>query len=337
MPDDPTTFTAREQQSTLIVYDDPRFDAHDPGFGHPEAPARLPAIRKALAPHAWPTRPGRPATREELERVHRPAYVDQILAARGRHAWFDVDTAGSPGSVEAALLAAGAAVDAAATAVAGRNCLVLCRPPGHHAMADRAMGFCLFNNAAIAAASLVERGLKVVVFDPDVHHGNGTQAAFWESPRVLYVSLHRWPFYPGTGAASEVGAGAGHGFTLNVPLPVGSDDGYYLTALQHLILPAVDRFGPDACVVSAGFDVMEGDLIGGMACSNLAMAWMIHAFVTRVPTMAVLEGGYNTMRLGEDVRVAALALAGERPPEIQTPTPPAWTMAVRNWTHPLLA
>jgi acetoin utilization deacetylase AcuC-like enzyme len=334
--DDPTILSAHERETSLIVFDNPQFDEHDPGWGHPECPERLPAIRRALAPHHWPVRPGRPATLEELSRAHTEPYIDRIMAVQGQSTRLDPDTGVSPGSVDAALLAAGAAVEAADLAVAGRNCFVTCRPPGHHATANRAMGFCLFNNAAVAAAHLAAQGYRVAVIDPDAHHGNGTQDIFYHSPEVLYVSWHRSPFYPGSGAAEEYGAGAGAGFTLNIPLPMGADDGLYLGALRRLVLPAVERFQPDAVVFSAGFDQMEGDLLGGMELSREGLAVLFRAFTSRWPCMAVLEGGYNTRRLGGDVEVAARMLAGEPAPDVALRIRQDWVEIFDRWHHPLL-
>jgi acetoin utilization deacetylase AcuC-like enzyme len=333
---DPTTLSARERTAPLIVFDNPQYDEHDPGWGHPEAPARLPAIRQALAPHNWPVRRGRRASFEELSRVHTEPHIDRIMAVQGQTAQIDPDTAVSPGSVDAALLAAGSAVEAAELTMAGRNCLVTCRPPGHHATANRSMGFCLFNNAAVAAAHLVARGYRVAIIDPDAHHGNGTQDIFWESGDVLYVSWHRFPFYPGSGDAEEWGAGAGAGTTLNIPLPYGADDGLYLGSLQRLVLPAVQRFGPEVIIFSAGFDQMEGDLLGGMDMSREGLAVIFHAFASRWPCMAVLEGGYNTRRLGGDVEVAACMLAGDPVPDVALRIRDDWREIMARWQHPLL-
>jgi acetoin utilization deacetylase AcuC-like enzyme len=335
---DPTKLSAHERETRLIIFDNPQYDEHDPGWGHPESPARLPSIRRALAPHHWPVRAGRPASFTELSRVHTEAYIDRIMAASGQTTRLDPDTGVSPGSVDAALLAAGSAVEAAEVTMAGRNGFVTCRPPGHHATPDRAMGFCLFNNAAIAAAHLAHLGYRVAVLDPDAHHGNGTQDAFYERADVLYVSWHRAPFYPGTGEVEEIGAGAGAGFTLNIPLPLGADDGLYLASLQRLALPAVQRFAPDVVVFSAGFDQMEGDLLGGMDLSREGLAVLYHAFASRWPCMAVLEGGYNTHRLGGDVEVAARAMAGDPAPDVVVRIRDDWREIFGAWErlHPLL-
>ncbi len=333
---DPTRLTDQEREASLIVYDNPQFDEHQQGPGHPECPERLLAIRRALQPCGWPVRPGRPATRDELERVHSPAYVRRVLSLRGCYDDLDPDTSTSPGSVDAALLAAGAAVEAAELTLAGRNCFVTCRPPGHHATPSRAMGFCLFNNAAVAAAHLCYLGYKVVIFDPDVHHGNGTQDIFHQRSDVFYVSMHRYPFYPGSGASTDTGRGEGLGCTMNIPLFGGADDDIYLSAFQRLVLPAMERFAPDVCIISAGFDAMEGDLLGGMLLTRPALASMGAALVARWPVMAVLEGGYNTQRLGNDVRCLAETLAGEPAPEMHIDAPPAWVRRLAEWQHPLL-
>jgi acetoin utilization deacetylase AcuC-like enzyme len=333
---DPTKLSAHERETRLIVFDHPQYDEHDPGWGHPEAPARLPAIRQALAPFHFPVRRGRPATLDELGRVHTEAHIDRVMAVQGMTTNLDPDTGVSPGSVDAALLAAGSAVEAAEVTVAGRNCFVTCRPPGHHATPSRAMGFCLFNNAAVAAAHLVHLGYRVAVLDPDAHHGNGTQDIFYDNPHVLYVSWHRSPFYPGTGAIEEVGVGPGAGTTLNIPLPMGSDDGLYITALHRLVLPAMQRFGPEVVIFSAGFDQMEGDLLGGMDLTREGLAVIYGTVASRWPCMAVLEGGYNTRRLGGDVAVAARAMAGEPPPDVALRIGPEWLDIFARWQHPLL-
>ena len=333
---DATHLSARERETRLIVYDNQQFDQHDPGWGHPECQERLEAIRTALAPYRWPVRPGRYATRQELERVHTDAYIDLIMSVQGQSAQVDPDTGTSPGSVDAALIAVGSAVEAAELTAAGRNCFVTCRPPGHHATPARGMGFCLFNNAAAAAAHLAWMGYRVAIIDPDVHHGNGTQDIFYDSAQVLYVSTHRWPFYPGSGGVDEIGSGAGRGATFNVPLPAGADDGLYLSALGRLILPALQRFAPQVCIISAGFDAMEGDLLGGMNLTREGLAVIGHAIASRWPTMAVLEGGYNTQRLGGDAAVLANALAGAPAPDVAVRLSPAWDQRLLSWSHPLL-
>ncbi len=333
---DPTRFSAHERETRLIIFDNPQYDEHDPGWGHPECPARLPSIRQAIAHHHWPVRHGRPASFEELSRVHSEAHIDHVMSAAGQTTRLDPDTATSPGSVDAALLAAGSAIEAAEVTLAGRNCFVICRPPGHHATPDRAMGFCLFNNAAAAAAHMVHLGYRVAVLDPDAHHGNGTQDIFYSSPEVLYVSWHRAPFYPGTGDAQEWGAGAGAGFTLNIPLPMGADDGLYLTALHRLVLPALDRFRPDAVIFSAGFDQMEGDLLGGMDLTREGLAVLYGAVAQRWRCMAVLEGGYNTHRLGGDLEMAARMMAGGAYPDVALRVGDEWREIFDTWQHPLL-
>jgi acetoin utilization deacetylase AcuC-like enzyme len=258
--------------TTGIVYDD-RFLLHRAPHEHPEHPGRLAAIHGRLEKEGLLARcepvPAREATREELERIHTPALVRSVASTANRDfSQLDPDTYTSPGSYEAALLAAGGLVDLSLAVAEGRlaNGLALLRPPGHHAEADRAMGFCLFNNVAVAARAVQDAGAaeRVLIVDWDVHHGNGTQHSFWEDPSVLYFSTHQFPFYPGTGAIDEIGGGAGRGFTVNVPLPAGCGDAEYLAAFDRVLLPIARRFAPDLVLVSAGYDAADGDLLGSM-------------------------------------------------------------------------
>ena len=201
---------------------------------------------------AGPHRPApRPATHDELRRVHSDSYLKAIDATAGRAVSLDPDTYTSPDSRDVALLAAGAAIGGVDAIVQSRatRVMALVRPPGHHAERDRAMGFCLYNSVAAAAAHALTLGMeRVAVMDYDVHHGNGTQWIFYEDPRVLYVSTHQYPFYPGTGAAEDVGRGAGAGFTLNVPLEAGSTDGDYAEVFKSLVIPVIDQFRPELAV-----------------------------------------------------------------------------------------
>ncbi len=298
---------------TVSLAKDPRFLAHDQGPGHPECPERLRAIERALedlrAPH-WIT--PRAATREELLSVHTPAYVDRLELVRGRSVDLDPDTRTSPGSVEAAFLAAGTTIDLAAQVATGAAPpgLALVRPPGHHALPGAAMGFCLLNNVAIAARALLDRGLaeRVAIYDWDVHHGNGTQAMFYEDPRVFYASTHQWPFYPGTGGRDERGRGAGEGSTFNAPLPAGSGDELLLSVTQEALAPAIRNFAPDVILISAGFDPFVDDPLGGFTVT----AWGFRELAARWRGLAeevcggriagVLEGGYDLRGLGACVR-----------------------------------
>ncbi len=309
---------------TGIVLDE-RMLAHDPGRGHPERPDRLRVLRDRLR-----TVPGlvhvgaRPASEDELALVHDPALVEQVAATAGRACTIlDPDTRTSPGSWEAARVAAGGLIDLCDAVRAGAvdNGVALVRPPGHHAEYGRAMGFCLFNNVAVAAAHLRERGIgRTVIVDWDLHHGNGTQHLFERDPDVLYVSTHQYPYYPGTGAAEEVGEGPGAGRTLNLPFPAGFGDQEFGRAFDELIMPICRQFAPEFVLVSAGFDCDIRDPLGGLAVTPAGIATMARACAELADECAggrivgVLEGGYDLEAIVDGVDALIGALRGDRRP-----------------------
>jgi acetoin utilization deacetylase AcuC-like enzyme len=277
---------------------------HDTGM-HPERADRIRALEAALAARdwlGWEVREAPAATEEQLLRVHSREHVALVHAACQSGRPLDLDTPVVPASWEAALHAAGGACALAEALLDGSapTGFAALRPPGHHAEPDRAMGFCLFSNVAVAARhALAALGVeRVLILDWDVHHGNGTQAAFYSSPEVLFVSLHRWPFYPGTGAAGETGSGAGEGYTLNLPQDAGSGEAEWLTALEQVALPAARDYRPDLILVSAGFDAHRDDPLGGCALETASfgrMAALVRELASElgVPAGAVLEGGYD--------------------------------------------
>jgi acetoin utilization deacetylase AcuC-like enzyme len=305
----------------LLVATDPRFAEHDPGRGHPERPVRLDAVgagllEAGLDPASRTELEPRVATRAELERVHRPDYVAQLEAfcARGGGA-LDPDTAVVSASWAAATLAAGAGLAAVDALRAGAGSAAFCavRPPGHHAVPGRAMGFCLFNNVAVAAAAVRDTGERVLVVDWDAHHGNGTQDMFWSDPDVMYVSLHEWPLYPGTGRLDDVGAGAGTGTTINFPLPAGATGDVYLAALDEVVAPLAEEFAPDWVFVSAGFDGHRADPLTGLGLGAGDFADLtarVQAFAPPGRVVAFLEGGYDLDALRNSVAATASALVG---------------------------
>ncbi|MCA9517067.1 MAG: histone deacetylase [Myxococcales bacterium] len=326
---------------------------HVNGPGHPERPERLAAVLANLEGHPVAgTRMQAPrlATRDELTRVHAGGYVEALTRARGRSVRLDPDTSMSPGSYDAALHAAGAAITAVTAVVAGeaRNAFALVRPPGHHAESSRAMGFCLFNNVAVAIAHAREAlGVeRVMHIDWDVHHGNGTQSAFYARRDVLVVDTHRSPFYPGTGALNEVGRDEGEGYTLNVPMPPGLGDADYAHALRTLAEPVAEAFRPQLVMVSAGFDAHRDDPIGDQRVSHEGFAELcgiakgIAEAYAGGRLVLCLEGGYDIVGLTQSVRACVEVLAGSTPPEAHEPTRAglacsldANRVAQRYWRH----
>ncbi len=304
-----------------FVLDD-RYTLHDTGQGHPERSQRIEVLLGAIE-----ERPGlrrlvpRPATGDEITLVHDERHFDAVSRTRGTaHAAFDADTPVSADSFDIACLAAGGLLVLLDEVMAGAldTGFAMVRPPGHHAERSQAMGFCLFNNIAIGAAYLQRRyGLgRILVMDWDVHHGNGTQHSFYRDPGVLFVSTHRYPFYPGTGAHDEIGAGDGAGFTVNVPLPAGFGDAEYEDVFESVVVPIAEAYEPEFVLISAGFDPHARDPLGGMAVTEAGFARMARSLLSVAEhcaqrrCVAVLEGGYD-LRAIRDSSVAVLdQLAG---------------------------
>jgi acetoin utilization deacetylase AcuC-like enzyme len=311
------------------IVEDPRFRDHAGPPGHPERPERLQAVGEAIEARRNRLIPvaARGATPDEILRTHDRAHLAHLEeASRQAPLRLDPDTYLGRESLDVARLAAGGAVDLVRAVCRGEldAGLAAIRPPGHHAESDRAMGFCLFNNIAIAArAAQADEGVgRVLLLDWDVHHGNGTQHVFESDPTILYASLHQFPYYPGTGAVGECGVGRGEGATLNVPLPAGSGDSTYLGVMQRVLVPAAMRFRPELLLVSCGFDAHHEDPLAAMEVTRegfLAMAQLVRALADDLchgRLVLLLEGGYalSGLREGTGAALDALLDATARPP-----------------------
>jgi acetoin utilization deacetylase AcuC-like enzyme len=299
---------------------DERFLAHVAPREHPERPDRLRAIQAELERRQLVARcvrvPARPATREELLGAHDREYLDALeqILSTGAPGWLDPDTFYSPGSWTAALLASGGVVDLTLQVAAGTldNGIAFVRPPGHHATRDRAMGFCLINHVAVAAARLRRDGKRVAIYDWDVHHGNGTEAIFDEDPDVLYCSTHEWPQYPGTGLADYRGNGRGLGATVNVPLPAGTRPERFLSAYRARVHTAIAEFKPDFILVSAGFDAHREDPLGNLKLEDDTFVTLTKDLQALQPkVVVVLEGGYELEALARSSARVVETLLGD--------------------------
>jgi acetoin utilization deacetylase AcuC-like enzyme len=314
------------------VVKDRRYMEHVMDPGHPESPERLREIYQMLEEEEMKGRSlgkvkPRPATREEIEMVHSPAYIDLVASTADKpYVRLDMDTSTCAKSYETALWAAGGLLELIKVVMQGKfhNGFALVRPPGHHAERDRAMGFCLFNNIAIGARYALRNFplQRILIVDWDVHHGNGTQNSFYEDPQVLYFSAHRYGFfYPGTGGATEVGRGKGEGFTVNVPFSTGASDADYGNIFEKLLKPIALEYQPQLILVSAGFDTHYNDPLGGMDVSEKGFARMtqilmeIAAATAQGKLVLTLEGGYNVTSQKRSVKAVLEELSQAFPLE----------------------
>jgi len=312
--------------ATAFIYD-AQFLDHDTGAGHPESPARLTTALTQLERLPWYRElrqlTARPSELDWIETTHRLDYIRRAAAAcaRGQPFLDTMDVAISTRSFDVATLAVGAAMALADDVLSGHssNGFALLRPPGHHAEREAAVGFCLFNNIAIVARYLQRHhGLdKIAILDWDVHHGNGTQHTFEDDPSVLYVSLHQYPYYPGTGSASEIGTGHGRGATLNCPMPAGATDTAYELAFSDQVLPRLAHFRPEAVLISAGFDAHRDDPLADIQLSTNCYGWMTARVLEIADQYAggrivsLLEGGYNLARTADCIERHLAVLHGK--------------------------
>jgi len=304
----------------LLFLTDERFLEHVAGKKHPESPARLEAVWKGLdnllLEEDLVRIEPRIATEIELLRCHPIEHIQALEAVDAQGGGrIDPDTGISSGSWSAAKLAAGSGLAAVESLIQTEAKTAFCaiRPPGHHATSDRSMGFCLLNNIAITAASLIAKGEKVAVIDIDAHHGNGTQEIFYSDPRVLMISIHQWPLYPGTGLEEEIGELDGQGFTVNIPLPPGSTGSTYRSALDKIVVPLVEDFRPDWVLVSAGFDAHREDPLTDMGLTSGDFADLTANLFNLAPKsrcIFFLEGGYNLQALTDSVSASFASIMG---------------------------
>ncbi|HEY6012201.1 MAG TPA: histone deacetylase [Nitrospirota bacterium] len=333
--------------NSLAIIKDDRYLEHNPGDGHPESADRLRVIHELIDREFsnLPLIPPRLATEDELALIHDPFYIQLVSKTAGRvHSQLDQDTGLSARSYEIARLAAGgllAGVDSLFTLNSELRTLnsifAFVRPPGHHAEADHAMGFCIFNNIAIAAEYAKKKyGLKkVLIVDWDLHQGNGTQHSFYHDPAVLYFSSHQFPYYPGTGDFDELGTGEGEGFTVNAPFPTGFGDAEYLAVYDRILRPIALEYQPEFVLVSAGFDPYIKDPLGGMRVTSAgfgALASLVRSIADQTcggKVLRTLEGGYHPDGLRDGVRAVIQAFSGE-PLPITVPAAPAAEPIIRK-------
>lgn len=312
---------------TGVVFSN-EFKKHDTGRGHPESAARVDAVSRALREPTLDDKleeiEPRPAERDEILLVHWDRLYKEVMETESRDKTFlDADTVASRDTARVAHLSAGAVLTAVEAVMEGKvpNAFALSRPPGHHAKPDKAMGFCVFNNLAIGAKFAQQRFQlkRVLIVDFDVHHGNGTQKAFYTSPEVLYISTHQWPHYPGTGALAETGKDEGEGYTLNVPMPPGMGDREYMRVFRDIVIPAAIEFAPELVMVSAGFDAHQDDPLGGMNVTADGFASMTDEILRLARSTCegkavfALEGGYDLAALEKSIVSVLAVMSGERP------------------------
>jgi len=319
-----------EEKGVGIIYDD-YFLEHKPFYSHPENPSRLTAIVETLKiSGVWKMlkeiedidKVPPEEVFDLLYKVHSDEHIEMVESLKGHYGSIDADTYYSPETPSVAFRAAQASARAVQEVLEGKikKVFVLARPPGHHATFRESMGFCIYNNVAVAAEKAKEMGAeKILIVDFDVHHGNGTQDIFWKRDDVLFFSTHRYPFYPGTGRFEEIGEGKGKGYTVNVPLPGGLSDGEYAKIYEEILVPVAEKFSPDIVIVSAGFDAHYKDPLADMKLTEEGFSYITHLILNSAKNskgfVFILEGGYNLEGIAQSVKEVILTLADAKSPE----------------------